>query len=389
MKIMLVTALYPSDCNTTKQNVTFALHDFVRCWKDSNEVIVIKPQFVDIKSISKWFFFWSKKKIILTEIDGVSVINITVPSSNRGIYKPLIKFFQTVGLVVFYKYLFKNFFYPQIVVSHLLSSLTVAKTIRNYYQIPLILGFHNSDIDKEVSDRELCDVDGVVYRSYPIKSKIEIKHPELKAKKSYISNSGIPAHTVLSIEYFKMKKNNSIFKFITLSSLIPLKNIDIVLKSLSRLPKSFNWEYSIVGEGPLKVELINLTEKLGIAHRVKFYGFLPHSECMKLLEDNDIFILVSAPETFGLAYLEAMSKGLIVVGTKGWGIDGIIENGVNGYLCKEKDVEDLYNTISYILTHEQSSVLINSYQTILNYTLEKTAKDYLEFINTFCCNDRK
>jgi len=34
--------------------------------------------------------------------------------------------------------------------------------------------------------------------------------------------------------------------------------------------------------------------------------------------------MVSAPETFGLVYLEAMAKGCIVIGTKNWGIDGIV-----------------------------------------------------------------
>ena len=37
--------------------------------------------------------------------------------------------------------------------------------------------------------------------------------------------------------------------------------------------------------------------------------------------------MVSEPETFGLAYLEAMAKGCLVVGAYGWGIDGIIRHG--------------------------------------------------------------
>ena len=40
--------------------------------------------------------------------------------------------------------------------------------------------------------------------------------------------------------------------------------------------------------------------------------------------------MISSPETFGLAYLEAMARGNIVIGTKGWGIDGIVIDGENG-----------------------------------------------------------
>ena len=51
------------------------------------------------------------------------------------------------------------------------------------------------------------------------------------------------------------------------------------------------------------------------------------------LGQSDVFVLPSVNETFGMVYLEAMSQGCIPIGTSGEGIDGIIENGKNGYLC--------------------------------------------------------
>ena len=61
------------------------------------------------------------------------------------------------------------------------------------------------------------------------------------------------------------------------------------------------------------------------------------------MKKSDVFVMPSAPETFGLVYLEAMASGCIVVGAKGWGIDGLIKNGFDGYLVEPRDIDALKN----------------------------------------------
>ena len=51
---------------------------------------------------------------------------------------------------------------------------------------------------------------------------------------------------------------------------------------------------------------------------------------------------------FGLVYLEAMSRGCITIAARNEGMEGIIENGVNGFLCGAGDAEELASIIRHI-----------------------------------------
>ena len=56
------------------------------------------------------------------------------------------------------------------------------------------------------------------------------------------------------------------------------------------------------------------------------------------MRESDIFILPSRNETFGMVYMEAMASGCITVCSKNDGVDGIIRDGINGFLCE--DIEE-------------------------------------------------
>ena len=42
--------------------------------------------------------------------------------------------------------------------------------------------------------------------------------------------------------------------------------------------------------------------------------------------------MISQGEAFGLVYLEAMARGCITIASRGEGFDGIIKDGINGFL---------------------------------------------------------
>ena len=104
-----------------------------------------------------------------------------------------------------------------------------------------------------------------------------------------------------------------------------------------------------------------------IDKNVKFLGSLPHDKVLEKMRENDIFVLPSVGETFGMVYLEAMASGCITVCTKGDGVDGIIKNGENGFL-----VEPNSNSVNALRN--------NSFSTIKNYTSAICAERYLQQI---------
>ena len=205
----------------------------------------------------------------------------------------------------------------------------------------------------------------------------------------FIANSGIEKNLIENFDFFLKKlytwRRLNKLTFISCSKLLKLKNIDINLKALSNL-KNIEWQYYILGDGPERKKLENLSRKLEIDKNVKFLGHRISKETLEFMKMADIFIMVSAPETFGLAYLEAMAKGCLIIGCEGWGIDGIIKNEINGFLCKPRSVEGLYDTLHKIIfKYEQKElelILEREYETINNMLNSKLSMQYFSFINS-------
>jgi glycosyltransferase involved in cell wall biosynthesis len=97
--------------------------------------------------------------------------------------------------------------------------------------------------------------------------------------------------------------------FITVTRLVPQKALDVLLKAAARAFDSLpNWRLTVVGEGPLRDELKELAEKLGVAPRVDWLGYV--DEPMAYLRAAKVFMLTSRFEGSPNALLEAMACGL-------------------------------------------------------------------------------
>jgi glycosyltransferase involved in cell wall biosynthesis len=139
-------------------------------------------------------------------------------------------------------------------------------------------------------------------------------------------------------------------------------NDDEVLISIGRLSKEKNWStllqaaqkvyqkhpklrVVIVGDGPEKETLEELSSELGIAEQVTFTGKMPFSEVVSYLKAADIFAFASVTETQGLVTMEAMAAGLPVVAVDASGTCDIIDNGKDGFLV-ENDAGALAESIN-------------------------------------------
>ena len=96
------------------------------------------------------------------------------------------------------------------------------------------------------------------------------------------------------------------------------------------------------------------------------------AQVVEHLKNSAVFIMISRKETFGLVYLEAMATGCITVAARGEGFDGIIEDGVNGFLCEAGNVAEL------------TEIIRKAIETAIELTEEKAAKRDLEAIETVC-----
>ncbi|MBO4690504.1 MAG: glycosyltransferase family 4 protein [Paludibacteraceae bacterium] len=82
---------------------------------------------------------------------------------------------------------------------------------------------------------------------------------------------------------------------------------------------------------------------------IEWHDQCPKQNVMNFLRKNDIFIMPSYAETFGLVYAEAMSQGLPVIHTKGQGFDGFFPDGEIGYAVPAENAKDIVSAIDCIL----------------------------------------
>ncbi|MFH1618946.1 MAG: glycosyltransferase family 4 protein [bacterium] len=80
-----------------------------------------------------------------------------------------------------------------------------------------------------------------------------------------------------------------------------------------------------------------LAGRLGIGHKVSFEGYVPPDKLGRLMENALFFTLLSRWESFGMAVLEAMSRGRAVLVTQTGGLQELVSDGVDGLLVPPLD----------------------------------------------------
>jgi len=244
-------------------------------------------------------------------------------------------------------------------------------------------GVHVTDLKQINKHRHLYDgIAALSFRSPSISKRFREIEPSIWASaKHFVALSGIESEHIVSVEDAMTKwEHTEPTRFLTVSSLIPRKHIDVNLRALATMSSGRPWTYDIVGDGPMREALEELSRSLGLSDRVSFYGFRKRSDCLEMMTESHFFLLVSDQETFGLAYLEAMSKGMVPIAGKGCGIDGIITEGTEGYLCTPGSVEDQRRVLTKVLDSGGETIVPNVIRRISTLTRENAANSYLSFL---------
>ena len=89
-------------------------------------------------------------------------------------------------------------------------------------------------------------------------------------------------------------------------------------------------KFVFAGDGGMRGYLERRANELGVAHAVKFLGWISYQQYLDLLNSCDIVCLPSRNEPFGIVLLEAWATGRPVVATNVGGLGENIENFVDG-----------------------------------------------------------
>ncbi|MCE5307545.1 MAG: glycosyltransferase family 4 protein [Acidobacteriales bacterium] len=137
----------------------------------------------------------------------------------------------------------------------------------------------------------------------------------------------------------------------TIARLIEVKGLNHLLDAIVEITAEHPTTlFRIHGGGPLLEELLAYSHQRGLNGAEIFVGpFHSRDELDRIMGATDVFVLPSLLEGQPLALVEAMAYGRPIVATAVGGVPELIQDGINGLLCRPADSKCLASCISRLL----------------------------------------
>ncbi len=187
---------------------------------------------------------------------------------------------------------------------------------------------------------------------------------------------GVPINKIflipngIDLSNFKvLSLNRNYWQMISVANLKKVKGLEYLLRAMPIITTKFpQVKLLLVGDGEERIFLENLVNDLKIENHVQFLGTICRDKIPDILNHSNIFIGPSLAEGLGIAFLEAMACGAIVIGTKVGGICDIIKNHYNGLLIEPANYMEIANSVLYLL--ENKTVLESLRSNALKFVKE-------------------
>lgn len=242
----------------------------------------------------------------------------------------------------------------------LFSNGYVAMRLKKQFGIPYIVAVRNTDVNiffkkmihlRKMGLEILKNSEYIVflsksYRDEVIQKYVPENSRELIFNKSSIIPNGIDEFWLKNRGSIRSLPNKTDLNLIYVGVVNKNKNIITTVKAIEVLKlKGINAKLTVVGE--IKDQAIyNQIKKHDF---VKYLEPKPKEELLNIFRQNDIFVMPSIHESFGLVYAEAMSQGLPVIYTRGQGFDGQFEEGEVGYSVEASDSKEIAEKILEVI----------------------------------------
>jgi len=192
-------------------------------------------------------------------------------------------------------------------------------------------------------------------------------------------------HSV-NLDNFQVQKPNEIknkIKILYVGRMVKEKGVVEICDLIDMMDKNL-FEFTLVGTGDqedyIKTRIKN-------KENVRYLGHIADkTKLSQEFRDNHIFILPSKringwEELFGLVIIEAMASGLLVIATDHIGPKGIIQNNINGFLLKDKNiVQDFYNLINNLEREKVNEIRNNAILSVEKYNIEIVSKQWAKVL---------
>lgn len=223
-----------------------------------------------------------------------------------------------------------------------------------------------------------------LYRNFSVNSSDFIITPS-EYLKDIISGWGYPREKIeviynaVEFEEAVKKIPKDKFRIVSVARLIPHKGIEAILYVLSKL--DFDYEYILIGDGPLRKKLESLAKELNI--NVYFTGNISKREVANWLSSSDLFILNSSYEGLPHIVLEAMQNSCPVIASRVGGTPEVVKDIENGLLFEYNNIDELQEKIELIQKNKvlRTELIKNGKKFTKEFAnIEKMVDKYIEIM---------
>ena len=182
------------------------------------------------------------------------------------------------------------------------------------------------------------------------------------------------------------------FNIISVGRLIELKGYLVALDIINEINKrSINFTYTIIGDGPQYDILSEMIERYALQNKVKIIKGLDHGNVLDILKKSQIYLYpgirdqTGRAETQGLANLEAMANGLVILASDIGGVPDYVVDNKTGFLCEPGNVNQFLEKLLWIMQNYATDEMVNIRQNAIatvenNYCQEKLNEKLLNIL---------
>jgi glycosyltransferase involved in cell wall biosynthesis len=135
---------------------------------------------------------------------------------------------------------------------------------------------------------------------------------------------------------------------------VRVKNLVLLLEACALLQQGATpFRCVMVGDGPLRGELEEMCERLGLRTCTQFTGALDQSEVLKWWQRATVAVLTSEDEGMPVCLMEAAACGVPAVATAVGGVPELVRDGETGLLAPPGDAEGLASALAGLLADPQ------------------------------------
>lgn len=237
-------------------------------------------------------------------------------------------------------------------VPHITAAITARETLKHEgVQIPFVATLHGTDVTvvgkepylSRVMAYGIDQIDAVTVVSDSLREDVyryfDVQRQDIETIPNFVDLKRFKAKKTTTLRQQLAPKGEFIVSHA--SNFRPVKRLLDLIRAFAVIQQKVPSKLVLVGDGPLRSEAELLVEQLGLQASVHFLGIIKKPQ--KVFVESDVFLLPSEAESFGLAALEAMACGAVVLSSNAGGLPELVEHGVTGYTSEVGDYLSMAN----------------------------------------------